>query len=50
VDDVPPATALVFGLTYRPLPQVAFKADTVLTLPDQGDRLTQLDLGAGWMF
>jgi hypothetical protein len=50
VDDVPPATSVVFGLTYRPLPQVAFKGDAALTLPDTGDRLTQLNLGAGWMF
>jgi hypothetical protein len=44
-------TDVVFGATYRPIPQLAFKTDLILRNPepaDAGD--TIFDLGVGWMF
>lgn len=39
-----------FGLTYRPIPNVAFKADLVLRDRKYGDDELQWDLGVGYMF
>jgi hypothetical protein len=39
---------VVVGLTYRPIPEVAFKTDVVLRNPGEGDVL--FNLGVGWMF
>lgn len=44
------ATDLVFGLTYRPVLQLAFKANAILRTPDDGTKSTVIDLGVGWMF
>lgn len=43
-------TDLVFGLSYRPLAQVVFKANATLRSPDEGKGATLVDLGVGWMF
>jgi len=43
-------TDLVFGLSYRPVPQVVFKTDLILRNPDEGSGATLFDLGVGWMF
>jgi hypothetical protein len=43
-------TDLVFGLSYRPIPQVVFKSDVILRNPAEGDGGTLVDLGLGWMF
>ncbi len=43
-------TDLVFGLSYRPHPAVAFKGDVILRSPEEGDGETVVDLGVGWMF
>ena len=39
---------LVVGLTYRPIRQIALKADVIFRNPGSGDIL--FDLGVGWMF
>jgi len=41
---------VVLGLSYRPIPQLVFKGDVGLRMPDQADRTTLVNLGAGWMF
>ena len=43
-------TDLVFGLSYRPVLQVVFKANAILRSPDDGKGSTGIDLGVGWMF
>jgi len=44
------ATDLVVGATYRPIPQIALKADVTRHMADAGAGRTVLDLGVGWMF
>jgi len=39
-----------FGLTYRPIPNVSFKADVVLRDRKYGDDELQWDIGVGYMF
>lgn len=41
---------LVFGLTYRPIAAVAVKSDVILRSPENGDSMTIVDFGLGWMF
>ncbi len=43
-------TDMVFGLSYRPVLQVVFKANAILRTPDEGDGSLGIDLGVGWMF
>jgi len=43
-------TDVVLGLSYRPIPQLAFKGDVILRNPETGDSATLVDLGVGWMF
>ncbi len=43
-------TDVVFGATYRPIPQVALKADLILRDVSAGTDATLFDLGIGWMF
>ena len=38
------------GLTYRPIAQVAFKADFLLRRPSSGTGSNVFNLGIGWMF
>lgn len=50
-DDQYAATEVAFGLSYRPLPQVVFKADYISRDPDAAsDGDGRFDLGAGFMF
>jgi hypothetical protein len=50
-DEAHGVTELVFGVSYRPVPQVAFKTDFLLQNPD-GPTPSQgrFDLGVGVMF
>lgn len=48
--DRPSVLELVFGLTYRPIPQVSLKSDVILRRPSEGDDETRWNLGVGWMF
>ncbi len=43
-------TDIAFGLSYRPVLQVVFKANTILRTPDEGKNSLLVDLGFGWMF
>ncbi len=49
-DDARGVTDLVFGMTYRPVPQLAFKGDVILRRPDGASGTTLLSLGFGTMF
>ena len=40
----------VFGLTWRPIRQVAFKTNVTLRRPNEGTNSTLIDAGVGWMF
>jgi hypothetical protein len=48
--DTPSVFELTMGATYRPIPQVAFKADVQLRRASRGNDENILDLGVGWMF
>ena len=43
-------TDMVFGMTYRPIPQVSFKFDYTLSDSAGDDTPDKWDLGIGWMF
>ena len=44
------ATDLVLGLTWRPIPQVALKADHIVRSPEAGESEQVTSLGLGYMF
>lgn len=46
----PSVTSGVFGLTYRPMPQLAIKFDYTLRRPYTGAGEDIVNLGVGWMF
>ncbi|NOY93370.1 MAG: hypothetical protein GXP55_19470 [Deltaproteobacteria bacterium] len=48
--DTPSVFELTMGATYRPIFQVAFKADVQLRRPSSGRSENIIDLGVGWMF
>lgn len=43
-------TDIVFGMTYRPIPQVSFKIDYAMSDSAGEDTDDKWDLGVGWMF
>lgn len=47
--DEPAVASVVAGLTYRPIPQLAIKADAVFRRPEQGPGEDIYSLGVGWM-
>ncbi len=50
-DDDRAVTDLVFGLTYRPIPQLAFKGNAILrSYGGDKDSDTLIDLGVGYSF
>lgn len=52
-DDTRTIMDIVAGLTYRPIPQVAFKGDVILRRPGgdvDGDNATLLNLGIGFLY
>lgn len=48
--DGPAVTDLVFGVSYRPIPQAVFKGDLVVRSPEEGRGENVLNLGVGWMY
>ena len=48
--DRPSIASAVFGLTYRPIPQLAIKADAIVRRPSTGTGENLFNLGVGWMF
>lgn len=48
--DTPSFIDLVFGVSYRPIPQLAFKTNLILRNPEEGDGAVLFDTGFGWMF
>jgi len=48
--NTPSVFELTMGATYRPIPQLAFKADVQLRRPSNGNDENVVDLGVGWMF
>lgn len=43
-------TEAIFGLSYRPVPQLVFKADYTLRRPSSGTDVDIFNAGVGWMF
>ena len=50
VDPATAATDLVVGVTWRPIPQIALKADHIVRTPEQGDATQMTSLGVGYLF
>ncbi len=52
-DDTRTVIDIVAGLTFRPIPQVAFKGDVIFRRPGgdvDGDNATLLNLGIGFLY
>lgn len=50
VDSETAGTDLVFGLTWRPIPQIALKADHIVRTPASGGEAQVTSVGLGYMF
>ena len=48
--DLPAVVDASMGLSFRPIPQLAFKGDFLIRRPSSGKGENVLNLGVGWMF